>query len=517
MSLTSDAWFHTESKQQLDYFEKTKKAKRASNPQHADFISNDEFEQALENRVRLCPNEMHVGERLLKYTVDNFYKENGVPGGACKQCKKLKQLGDRKEKTVATQDAKNQRFRTAQDWEQFNKNAYSTNSKHRHVTPKENEFVTTEVYLDAVRIEQERCIAGGESRLAKKQYTDTENTKKRKQYADDRAGVLSAVQFGHDLENESGRLKLKEKQRQDQKNKMARKIKASTIGKVWCPHGSHAVDATEMTFCPKYDLGIANFPESSAGSTPRYVCKKHYVDWLMQDRKFKQKYRDDLTLRWRFRLEWWTHECRRKHKTISLTREEQLQMIRGNCYYCAAPSTDEKMNGIDMLHPLLRDYNSYTCVSCCTQCNMSKGGLKYQDYIQICRNVVEFQEEECRNQQFIPYRRCARNKATGKMKAVYYVKSMCYDKYRYEASTNRRNLEFAITAHDYDSMVSKGCAYCGLQKRLFIGLDQIDAGKGYTLANLNGACVSCNFVKRNYSMASFVEKCKEVATMHIKS
>ena len=500
--LTSDQWFQQETKQQLEAYDKTKRAKRASNPQRDAFISELEFNKALEMRVRLCPNESHIGDRLMKYTFEHFYNEKGVPGGACKQCKKTKQQKEREAAHLQKQTTLTHRFKTAQEWEVFNATAYSANTKHRHVPPKEAEFETNGAYLEAMQLENKRCVEGGDARMSKTHYETTDNAKKRKQYAEDK-------------DTEAGRLKLKQKQEADQKNKMLRKANSVQLGKMWCPHGSHAVNASEMCFCPKNDLGIANFPENRVGQMVRHICKKHYVDWLMQDRKFKQKYRDDLSLRWRFRLAWFRHSCYRKHKTIALTPDEQLQMIQNNCYYCNVPSTDEKMNGIDMLHPLLRDYNSYTCVPCCTQCNMSKGGLKYKEYIEICKNVASFQATNLANSQFIPYRRCARNKQTGTMKAVYYMQSMCYEKYRYHASKTRRNLEFTITQDDYDSIVSKGCAYCGLQKKLFIGLDQIDAGKGYTVENLNAACVSCNFVKRNSSMDAFLQKCKDVAVTHI--
>ena len=500
--LTCDEWFEQETINQLDTYTKTKRARRASNPQRDDFISDVEFNKALEKRVRLCPNEIHIGDRLMKYTFEHFYNENGVPGGACKQCKKTKQHQEREATQLQKQSLLTGRFKTAQEWEAFNANTYNANAKHRHVPPKEDEFETNGAYLEAIQLENKRRVDGDDTRMSKTHYETTENTKKRKQYADDK-------------DTEEGRLKLKQKQEADQKNKMARKAISTQQGKMWCPHGSHAVDESMMRFCPKNDLGIANFPENRVGQMVRPVCRTHYMDWLMQDRKFKQKYRDDLSLRWRFRLEWFRHNCRRKHKTIALTADEQLQMIRRNCYYCNVPSTDDKMNGIDMLHPMLRDYNSHTCVTCCTHCNMSKGGLKYKEYIEICKNVASFQASgsATANSQFVPYRRCARNKQTGTIKVLYYMQSMCYEKYRYDAKTHR-NLKFTITQDDYESIISRGCAYCGLQERRRIGLDQIDAGKGYTVENLNAACVSCNFVKLNYPMDMFLQKCQDVAITH---
>lgn len=438
-----------------------------------------------------CRDERHEGERQLSMDQKGH-------GTKCKICKARCTRENNEKKKIEKEKALKGRFATAQEWEQFNVESVQNNPKHKHVIPHEEEFSNTEAYLEALVLEENRKVNGGHGRKSKEEYAETENKRKRDEYEE-----LKKTEEGQQI--------LKEKQRKDQKNKNIRKAKALESGHDWCKYGSHKVKPSDMVFCPIVDLNIKNFPVLQAGKKKRRICIHHYPMYYSTMRSFREKYRSDLSLRWRYRLEWWRQECKKKKKTISLSEDEQIHMIQSNCHYCNKASTDEEKGGIDMIIPTLRDYNSYTCVPCCKQCNMSKGSMKKDEYIQICKNITAFQEHNVENQTYIPYRRCYRDKSSGKMKSIYYTQAMSYEKYQYEASETRRNLKFTISEEDFNNIRSQGCAYCGLKNIMFIGLDQKSSRGGYTIDNINAACVTCNFIKLGYDIPKFLQKCKEVA------
>ena len=66
--------------------------------------------------------------------------------------------------------------------------------------------------------------------------------------------------------------------------KDARLTSTPPPGMLWCHTGPHAVDATDMTFCPVSDLGIADY-SGPTGPIVRRFCKVHFGLYLASQRK----------------------------------------------------------------------------------------------------------------------------------------------------------------------------------------------------------------------------------------
>lgn len=74
-----------------------------------------------------------------------------------------------------------------------------------------------------------------------------------------------------------------------------------------------------------------------------------------------------------------------------------------------------------------------------------------------------------------------------------------YKKYKREAK--RRELSFELTFEEFKWLISWPCSSCG--ESLGIGVDRIDSDKGYSFANCQSMCGTCNVMKFNHSEGKF--------------
>jgi|SRR5579864_1066902 len=81
----------------------------------------------------------------------------------------------------------------------------------------------------------------------------------------------------------------------------------------------------------------------------------------------------------------------------------------------------------------------------------------------------------------------------------------------YIHSAKRRCARFEISFGEYQAIVSQACFYCGAHDETN-GIDQIQPGEGYTLANCVPCCSICNFMKRDYSAEKFLQQVKRITT-----
>lgn len=485
--LTATQWQEKEIERLVDGFAQSGKAKRIYEPPRKLFVSDEEYHLALTMRVKLCDKAQHDGNRVMICNNTNFYCEKGAPVH-CKSCK----MGKSRQVTASKRKERIVVYTTAEDW--FANVAHDTTRDGKTIgscrLPLKDEFAADEEYEKAKELHQARHQEFQRQFHARKDVREKDNAYHREEYAN-----MSAEEK-------------KQKMDRDQVNKDARKAVALKSGMDWCPFGSHATNPADMIFCPKADLGITDF-HGRVGLIKRDICKQHYSEWIRQDRSFKQKYRDDISLRIRFRLEWWRNSAKRRGKSIALSYSEQEKIVTSRCNYCDQPSTDAKPNGIDMLDAMCTEYRTDTCVASCGQCNMSKGGMLPQDYVKKCIEVAMFQKKSVRATNYIVYRRvCFLNNT--RVGRLFYRGASNYNTLKYGAM--RRNLSFSITESEFYALKKKGCAYCGLMRPMFIGMDRIDNSKGYTIDNVCGCCTTCNMMKRVTEADEFVQKCIEVAT-----
>lgn len=78
----------------------------------------------------------------------------------------------------------------------------------------------------------------------------------------------------------------------------------------------------------------------------------------------------------------------------------------------------------------------------------------------------------------------------------------------YKKGAKYRGLVFDISFEDFNNIVSKVCFYCG---NVGGGLDRMDSSMGYIKNNVVPCCSQCNYMKLDYSVDEFINKCKEIA------
>lgn len=93
------------------------------------------------------------------------------------------------------------------------------------------------------------------------------------------------------------------------------------------------------------------------------------------------------------------------------------------------------------------------------------------------------------------------------------------------SAARQRGIEYSLSHSEYKSIVSMECLYCGhpgdkrYSKRkgnsdLFIvanGVDRINNKIGYILENCVACCFTCNIIKNNQNVGSFIEQCKRIS------
>lgn len=92
---------------------------------------------------------------------------------------------------------------------------------------------------------------------------------------------------------------------------------------------------------------------------------------------------------------------RNNRKGFSLSFEEFLALINGNCFYCGCAPSNKKTdfgskgkisdtiiyyNGIDRINNNL-GYEVNNCVPCCKKCNFCKGSLPQDVFLKIVRDI----------------------------------------------------------------------------------------------------------------------------------
>lgn len=88
-------------------------------------------------------------------------------------------------------------------------------------------------------------------------------------------------------------------------------------------------------------------------------------------------------------------------KGFSLTKEQFIKLISGNCAYCNAPPTncckiktklqtvELQYNGIDRIDSSL-GYSIDNCVSCCIRCNVAKNDMTIEEFLRWIESVYRF-------------------------------------------------------------------------------------------------------------------------------
>lgn len=89
-----------------------------------------------------------------------------------------------------------------------------------------------------------------------------------------------------------------------------------------------------------------------------------------------------------------------------------------------------------------------------------------------------------------------------------------YTKYRIGAE--KRNFVFELSLEEFDNITKQPCLYCGefngKHKGVpYSGVDRIDSSVGYTTLNCIPCCETCNRMKLDYDMMSWLKHIKKIS------
>ena len=209
------------------------------------------------------------------------------------------------------------------------------------------------------------------------------------------------------------------------------------------------------------------------------------VDNYIQDNLFENKYNS------------YVYGAKIRNLDFNLTKVDCLKMFSKKCFYCGF-NDKTKYNGIDRMNSNL-NYIPSNCVPCCTTCNMMKGTIKSNDFIQICSHIATFNK-----------------KFDGKLNFELFqsAKSPSYSSYNYGASI--RNLEFNLNKNEFMNIILMPCYYCGSKNQTTCGIcaggiDRKNANLGYSIDNCVPCCKTCNIMKGTHNEINFVDICVNIA------
>ena len=150
--------------------------------------------------------------------------------------------------------------------------------------------------------------------------------------------------------------------------------------------------------------------------------------------------------------------------------------------------------GIDRINSC-GDYTSNNVVSACKMCNYMKKVWTQESFVALCGHIATYKH--------VGYYDMIDDRLVER-------KSMLYSDYLYSAK--RRKYTVAIDQETFDFITKFKCYLCGKKNSLIHqnGIDRIDNDKGYMLENCESCCKTCNFLKRDYELNTFLGKCVQI-------
>lgn len=75
----------------------------------------------------------------------------------------------------------------------------------------------------------------------------------------------------------------------------------------------------------------------------------------------------------------------KKNLEFALTKDQFIELINNDCYYCKRKTNENNINGVDR-----KDNIFENCISCCSECNQMKNILSDIDFINKCKDVSNY-------------------------------------------------------------------------------------------------------------------------------
>jgi len=174
-----------------------------------------------------------------------------------------------------------------------------------------------------------------------------------------------------------------------------------------------------------------------------------------------------------------------------LTDEEAEILFQANCYYC--DEMDPRgLCGIDRVDSTI-GYTPQNTKPCCKMCNYMKCNHTIPDFLTYCKNIhIQTQNPAEISEPTAPL--------------IFNTNILGY-----EARAHKKELVFELTEKQFKTITATNCYLCN-QKNYSLpnGIDRMDNNEGYTTTNAKPCCRICNYMKKDFELQEFIQKCSKV-------
>ena len=186
-------------------------------------------------------------------------------------------------------------------------------------------------------------------------------------------------------------------------------------------------------------------------------------------------------------------EAKRRNIDFQLSKEDFMNIVKKNCYYCCDMNEEKKFNGIDRIDSS-KGYLLENCISCCTLCNYYKNKHSISLFMKRVEHILSY---KMNNVQL--YNECFPDFISGNYKG-------------YRISAKNRKIDFLLNEDTFDSIIENGCYICGKNnsKTHKNGIDRFDNSIGYIEENCKSCCNTCNMLKNRFSFSEIIEKFEKI-------
>lgn len=249
--------------------------------------------------------------------------------------------------------------------------------------------------------------------------------------------------------------------------------------------------------CPKRgELPLSEFTTDSKYSDEITYCrecreKKQKVDNGRKERIDKKKnLTDKITLI--------KKSAKKRNIEFNLEKKDAEKLLTSPCFYCEYISDEGLLGSIDRIDSK-KPYNLDNCISCCNICNVMKGSLDINTFIKRCEHICT-------------YRGLIEGKLYPELFAIHIADPYCQYKYRAKKKKEKNEkIDFEMTETIFNKLQKKPCYLCGKKtnknKKHKNGIDRVDSTLGYIENNIESCCGECNFMKNEFDLDNFLEKC----------
>ncbi|CAE8663525.1 unnamed protein product, partial [Polarella glacialis] len=191
--------------------------------------------------------------------------------------------------------------------------------------------------------------------------------------------------------------------------------------------GPYSLTNTE-TACAHCNLAKGHHTEEAFVEICRHVASQK---GLGDFGRFPDRFRDNISKK--------SRSCYLADtKTHALTNAQFREIVEKPCFYCGKePRKGEHYNGLDRLDNTVRVYTSESCVACCGTCNIMKYRWTLEEFLEHCKRVATYEEEE---EEIVELTECAMSAPQRNLATV--LRALETEEH-VAASHERRGVEFA--------------------------------------------------------------------------